>query len=399
MNILYIATSFPEPDKGATIYTDLAEGLHEAGHNITVVVSEQKRNKKFTEIKSERGFEVLRVVTGNYYDVGLLKKGLTTLKIPILMRLSMKKYLINRKYDFILFESPPVTNERLVRWAKRKYNCRAYLMLKDIFPQNAIDLEMIRPNGLLHRYFRKKEKKLYMTADIIGCMSKANNDYIISHNLGVNEGKLEIFPNTKKIKVSDYNNEGIFRKKYGIPMDAKVFLYGGNMGKPQYIELLSDIIIAFKEEKDVYFLFIGRGTDKYKIENSIAKHEIKNAIIIDNLHRNEYEEIVKEIDIGLILLDPRFTIPNYPSRILSYMEYSKPVLALTDKVTDIRTLVEEVKCGFWIWSGDTEGAINKIREISKFNGLSLMGQNGRKYMETHFDVKQSIRILEKHFER
>lgn len=198
MKILYIATSFPEPDKGATIYTDLAEALHEAGHEIIVAVSEQPKNIDKTSLKMERGFKVLRITTGNYYDVGFMEKGLTTLKIPYRMRQGISRYLKHREFDFILFEAPPVTNASLVSWAMKTFQCSSYLMLKDIFPQNAIDIGIIRKNGLLHHFFKFKERKLYEVADVIGCMSEANRQYIIEHNPWMNKNKLQLFPNTKK---------------------------------------------------------------------------------------------------------------------------------------------------------------------------------------------------------
>lgn len=397
MRVLYIATSFPEPDKGATIYTDLAEALYESGHEITVAVSEQARNKQNTEIKKERSFDVLRVVTGNYYDVGLIEKGITTLKIPVLMRKGISKYLGDREFDLILFEAPPVTNAGLVAWAKKKFNCPAYLMLKDIFPQNAVDLGIMKRNGLLYRYFIAKEKKLYQTADFIGCMSIANKNYIIEHNPWLDYRKLEIFPNTKRI-TNNIETKGFpMRERYGIPEEACVFLFGGNMGRPQYIELLCKAIKECKNESGIYFLFVGRGTDRYKLEQTIEANDIKNALLIENLPRDEYEQITKECNVGLIVLDPHFTIPNYPSRILSYMEYAKPVLAVTDKITDLKDLIEEAQCGEWVWSGDADSFVVKIKEMANSKELLKQGSNGREYIVDNFTVENSVGILEKHF--
>ncbi|QFK72929.1 glycosyltransferase family 4 protein [Pradoshia sp. D12] len=399
MKVLYIATSFPEPDKGATIYTDLAETLHEAGHDITVAVSEQVRNKQYTEMKKERGFEVLRIVTGNYYDVGFIEKGITTLKIPVLMRQGIKKFLGEREFDFILFESPPVTIASLVAWAKKQFNCPAYLMLKDIFPQNAVDIGIIKKSSILYRFFRRKEKKLLQTADFIGCMSNANKEYLLEHNPWIDSSKVELFPNTKKLTNDIKPKDFIMRKRYGIPNNARVFLFGGNMGRPQYIDLLCETIKECKNEKHMYFLFIGRGTDRYKLEQTIRENEITNALVIENLPRNEYEQITKECDIGLIVLDPRFTIPNYPSRILSYMEYSKPVIAATDEVTDLKDLIENTDYGVWAWSGDIKDFIKKAKQMSKSNRLNIMGNNGRKYIEDHYNVLRSVEILESHFKK
>lgn len=397
MRVLYIATSFPEPFKGATIYTDLAETLHEAGHQITVVVSEQIKNSNQTQIKKERGFDVLRVVIGNYYDVGLLEKGITTLKIPSLMKKGISQHFSNCNFDFILYESPPITNGSLVKWAKKKFKCSSYLMLKDIFPQNAVDIGIMKKNSLIFKFFKHKERKLYESADIIGCMSDANKEYIINHNPWLDETKIEIFPNTKRITATNEPVQNKMRHKYSIPENSCVFLFGGNMGKPQYVDLLCEVIIDLQKDEDIFFLFIGRGTERYRIEETIKNKEIKNAIVIENLPRDQYEQLTKEIDVGLIILDPRFTIPNYPSRILSYMEYSKPVIAATDKTTDLKDLIKKAKCGEWVWSGEKDEVVKTIRKFSKSPLLEEMGRNGRNYIENNFNIIHSVKILEKHF--
>lgn len=397
MKILYIATSFPEPNKGGTIYTDLAEALQEAGHEVTVAVSEQSRNKKHTELIKERGFDVLRVVTGNYYDVGFIEKGITSLKIPILMRKGIKRYLTKKKFDFILFEAPPITNVGLISWAKKRYRCPAYLMLKDIFPQNAVDLGIVKKNGFIYKYFKIKEKNLFYASDYIGCMSPENKKYLLNQNPFIDEGKVELFPNTVKIIDNIFQEESSIREQYGISKETCVFLFGGNMGRPQYIDFLSEVIYQCRNEENMYFLFIGRGTDRYILEDKIKENNIKNALIISNLPRSQYEQFTKECDIGLIVLDPRFTIPNYPSRVLSYMQFAKPVIAATDLVSDFKDLIKEAQCGEWVWSGDLTTFVAKAKEMAKSERLKDMGNNGRIYLENNFDVKRSVEILESHF--
>jgi len=394
MRILYIATSFPSPDKGATIYTDLASALHEAGHEILVAVSEQKRNLTATTLQNERGFDVLRIVTGNYYDVNLIEKGLTMLRIPSRMKKGIKEHLSNKSFDLILFEAPPITNAKLVAWAKKQFKTKSYLMLKDIFPQNAVDLGMMRKNGLLYTYFHHQEKFLYQTADKIGVMSQANLDYILKHNPQLDPSKFEIFPNTKQITQDYQTQEFTMRKELNIPANACVFLFGGNMGRPQYVQLLKKAILRFKDNPNIFFLFVGRGTDRHILETAIKDNEIKNALLINNLARDKYEQITKECDVGLIILDPRFTIPNYPSRILSYMEYAKPVLAATDENTDLKDLIQANNLGEWVSSANEMEFFKKIEEMSKSDSLIFQGQNGRRLIEQEFTVNRSVKQLE-----
>lgn len=398
MNILYIATSFPKPDRGDTIYTDLAEALREAGHALTIVVSEQASNNKTTQLITERGLKVLRITTGDYYGVGFIEKGITSLKIPVLIKKGIKRHLNHHKFDFLLFESPPVTTVDLVSWAKKRFNCPAYLMLKDIFPQNAVDLGIIKRNSLIHRFFTGKEEKLYKVADYIGCMSPANRQYIIDHNPRLDREKLELFPNTKRLTYAfDPVAQPSIRKKLGLSEETCIFLFGGNMGRPQGIELLCLAVRECKNEKGIFFLFVGRGSDRWKLEKTIEQGCITNAVVLDDLPRNEFEQIARECNVGLIVLDPRFTIPNYPSRILTYLDYAKPVLAATDKATDIKDLIEDAGCGEWVWSGDDRAFIEKVKEMSRRAELNELGQSGRAYMESNFLVRHSIAILESHF--
>ena len=118
---------------------------------------------------------------------------------------------------------------------------------------------------------------------------------------------------------------------------------------------------------------------------------------MDNLPRDEYEEMVKQCDVGLVLLDNRFTIPNYPSRILSYMEFSMPVLAATDTNTDFKDLINESGCGLWCCSDNVNEFCKNAILLSKDVKLrKKMGIKGREYLEENFDVSKSIELIEKY---
>ena len=397
MKILYIATSFPHPKKGSTIYTDLAEELVSCGHEVVVVVSQERKYGKHTQWSNERGMRVLRVKTGNIYDVSFIEKGGSMITLQYYITKAINQYLDKFKFDLILYESPPVTNAGIVEYAKKKFNSKTYLMLKDIFPQNAVDINLIKKNSLIYKYFKNKEKQLYNISDRIGCMSEGNKKYILTHNSFICNDKVEVFPNTKKVKY-DFQEIDVrrIREKYNIPLDTVVFLFGGNMGKPQGIDFLCEAIKQLREEKNIFFLLIGRGTERETIKSFFKNNNCHNALLVDNLPRDEYEVVTRACDVGLVLLDSKFTIPNYPSRILSYMEYSMPVLAATDTNTDFRDLIVESKCGKWVSSDNLLGFCSEIKELSSDESLrNNLGANGRQYLELYFDVKKSVEIIEK----
>lgn len=391
MKILYISTVFPKEDESSTIYTDLAEELVDQGHDVTVLVAEERKKIEHTQIAKERGCKVIRVKTGNMYDVNLIEKGISIVTLEYFLRKALKKNLKNDTFDLILFEAPPVTLSGVVASAKKLFGALAFLMMKDIFPQNAVDIGIIKNGGLFHRFFLFKEKKLYQIADNIGCMSEGNREYLSSHS-GISMKKLSVFPNTKKIRKIPEKNMSI-RCKYGIPADKIVFVFGGNMGKPQGVKFLSAAIERAQTNEKAFFVLVGRGTEREYIKKQLKCCE--NVIVIDNLPREEYELLISSCDVGIVSLDYRFTIPNYPSRILSYMEYGMPVIAATDTNTDFKKLILDAKCGYWC---DARSVSEFCRAVNKLceNDCNryLFGMNGRKYMEKNFDVRKSVELLE-----
>ena len=113
--------------------------------------------------------------------------------------MAIKKYFADVKFDLVLYPTPPVTQVTTVEYVKKRDGAKSYLLLKDIFPQNAVDIGMMKktgPKSILYKMFRKKEEKLYKISDYIGCMSQANVDYVIKHNPGIDASKVHINPNS-----------------------------------------------------------------------------------------------------------------------------------------------------------------------------------------------------------
>lgn len=393
MKILYITTSFPLPDQGATIYTDLAEAIHKKGHELKVIVAQSGVRPGKRSIGMERGFFVIRVGVGHLYDASLLRKGLSTVILPLAIKYRLKKSIPKQSFNLILFEAPPVTTASVVKWASRYYAAKSLLMLKDIFPQNAVDIGLIKKNSLVFKLFKWRERTLYVTADVIGCMSEGNRTYLLDHNRTISHNKVCVFPNTKAISLVEFIDRTKTRNSYGIPHNAIVFIHGGNMGPPQYMKLHVEAVRHFRNDKRVFFVFVGRGTQKRQIVDIIKTENIRNAIVLDNLARQIYDELVNSADVGLITLDPRFTIPNYPSRVLSYMNARIPIIAATDSVTDFRNLAEA--CGLWCNSSNMEDYFRSIvRFASDANLRAVKGKAGHKLLMDQFLVQRSVDQIE-----
>ena len=352
MNILFLGLSSFENLNQRGIYADLLRELAKKGNTVFAATPTERREKRKTFCNRFNCHSFLLIKTFNIQKTNLLEKGIGTLAIKGQFIRAIKKYFKGIKFDLILYPTPPITLYGVVKYFKKRDNAKTYLMLKDIFPQNAVDLGIMKTTGLkglIYKYFRKQEKKLYAVSDRIGCMSPANVEYVLKNNLEVNKDKTEVFPNcieVQDISSTDEEKKAI-RIKYGLPLNKRIFVYGGNLGKPQGIPFIIECIKAAKSNDKAFFLIAGDGTEFNKLESFFNNSKLDNFMLFQRLPSNEFNQLLLACDVGLIFLDYRFTIPNFPSRLLSYLQAGLPVFACTDRATDIGKIIVDGGVGWW----------------------------------------------------
>lgn len=398
MKLLFLTLLNFDSIEEHNLYTDLLREFYRHGHDIYVVSPVERRYHKPTSYKDiDSRQHILKLRIGNTQKTNIVEKGISTVTLEHTFIRGIKKYMGNVKFDLILYSTPPITLQRAVVYVKKRDQAHTYLLLKDIFPQNALDLGMLQTRGvkgILYRYFRNKEKRLYALSDRIGCMSEANRKYVIEHNPEINPGIVEICPNSIEVCVHSLmqRERDAIREKYGLPKDRTVFIYGGNLGKPQGIPFLIECLRAEKVNKKAYFLIVGDGTEYGKLEHFFQEEKPENMQLIQRLPREEFEQLVAACDVGMIFLDYRFTIPNFPSRLLSYMQAAIPVLACTDPNTDIGEVITDGGFGWWCKSNDVNafrGTIDGICDGYK----EPKGQNGYDLLKKEYSSEVGYKII------
>lgn len=396
MNILFLTLSRFNDINERGIYSDLARELARRGHKIFFVCPTERRFGKPTHI-IPGGIPILKVHTLNIQKINIIEKGIGMLLLESQFDRAIRHAWPDVKFDLILYATPPITFNKVIERIKKRCQASTYLMLKDIFPQNAVDLGMMSGNGLLHRIFRAKERRLYAISDKIGCMSPANCEYVITHNPEVDPAKVELCPNSSDI----YNEESLslqsrneILNKYGLPLDRTLFVYGGNLGKPQGIDFLLKVIKENEHRSDSHILIVGGGTEFPRMKSWFNENNPKNATLLSSLPTDVYNQLAKACDVGLIFLDRRFTIPNFPSRLLSYLSGSKPVLLATDRVCDMGRIAEANGFGLWCEAGDVDTFMHNMDVMTR-DRIASMGAAGHSFMLANYTTAHVADIIER----
>jgi len=402
MNVLFVTLPF-STSKVAVFYDDLLLEFVNNGDKIYVACANEKGCGEEAGVSEYKGMTVLRIpvgkITGN---VGLIEKGISTLMMDSKFKRAIKKYYKDLKIDLILYPTPPITLVNTIKYLKKKTGARTYLLLKDIFPQNAVDLGMLKTSGLkglLYKMFKRKEKAFYKVSDNIGCMSPANVKFVLEHNKEINPKKVEVCPNCvfpPKDKPNRSVNDSVFlRTKYHIPKDAVVFLYGGNLGKPQGIDFLVECLRAEKANNKVFFIIVGEGPDYHKLRSFVDDEKPDNSVLLDYMPKVDYQVIANACDVGMIFLEYNFTIPNFPSRFLDYISAGIPVLVATDPVCDMGDIAEENNFGYKCLSNNVNGFIDAVEKFVSSNRES-MGERAWQFFHNNYTVKKGREIILSH---
>ena len=402
MNIIFITVSNINSIKEKGIYADLMRKFRDEGHQVHIVSPIERRFGQETHVIDTDGVKILKVRTLNIQKTNVVEKGIGTLLIEKQYQSAIKKKLGDVKFDLILYSTPPITFTNVVRFLKKRNpHAISYLLLKDIFPQNAVDIGMFGEKSVFNWYFRKKEVSLYKSSDYIGCMSPANVEYLLKHNSFLEKNMVEVAPNAHELierKLEDGQESAeryYIRKKYDLPTNIPIFIYGGNLGKPQGIDYLIKCLDANKRRLDCYFIVVGNGTEYSKLEAWYKVNHTLNMKLMQRLPEEDYDMLVRSCDVGLIFLDYRFTIPNYPSRLLGYIENKMPVICATDVNTDIGRIAEENGYGYWCESVKPED-FTKMVDKMLASDRKGMGEKGYEFLKQNYLVDNTYNTIVAH---
>lgn len=399
MKILFISIAWPQKGE-RNLYKDLMDEFVEHGHQIFVVCSDHHATNLAGMGSLEDGIHVVRVRTLKIRKVGRLGKALALPLLGLQFRLAVNRHLKNQELDLILMHTPPVNLSGLMAYIKKKYRASFYLLLKDIWPHNQADLGLIRKKGLIWQYFRWHEKRIYKLADYIGCMSPKNVSYIADNNKYLDPGKIEVNPNSIRIQTKQPENGLSVRQKYHIPEEATTFIFSGNLSRGHNLEFLIESIHHLKGYKKAFFIIGGKGMYYGYLKRKIEEFRLTNAFLYYYLPEDDFNRIMSTSDVGLILLDHRYQTPQFPSRVLSYLESGKPVLCSVNKGTDIGEIIEKAGCGLSTPNNDMDAFIRGVKYFTENEALKdLMGKRSRALLENHYSTFHSYSQIISHFEK
>lgn len=380
MNILFPLLFFPRELKSSRMYMDLALEFVKNGHHVTVIAGTSLP----TTFNEEFGMKVLRVKSKPILHVkNMIKKGIGMATLPYYFKKAYNKYLKNEKFDWIVMPTPPITLIDFVEYVKKRTGAKFYMILRDIHPQSSASLGEIRSKWMYNYLYRRSDMG-YRLADVVGCMSQANIDFIQKEHQIPASTHCRVLYNWMSYQPYVEEDFSDLREKYNFKGKYLV-LFGGNIGQGQRVENIADLAKHYLPNEDIVFVIIGKGIKKDYLQQLAQEQELKNILFLNYMPREDYLRFVKSADLGLISINEKNAAPTCPSKALSYMSLKIPMLAMINSNNDYGQIIEEqAKAGYWAVGSDKERVYALFDKLYANPELrKQMGENGYRFYCEH----------------
>lgn len=392
MKIAIISNEFPPlMSSGAVQVRDLAKEFTNSGHDITVVTATYGLKKSYV-VEEYNGYKVIRFSAFRTKDVGYLRRTINEILTPLKMVNGLKQSPIAKtKWDGVIWYSPTIFLGPVARYLKKASGCNGYLIVRDIFPDWAVDMGLIG-KGLPYQILKLFESYQYSVANVIGVQTKGNLPYFSKWATKGNT-KVEVLNNwlthegskTSSINIKDTSLAG-----------RKIFVYAGNMGVAQGIEILFQLALNLKNQKDIGFLFVGRGSEMERFRSDPTFRSLDNILFFDQIDADEIPSLYNQCYAGMLSLDVRHKTHNIPGKFLSYIASGLPVLASVNPGNDLISLINQSATGRVICDADVNSLKEAANELVHFidsEGVNSTRKNCMSLSEELFRPESAVRQI------
>lgn len=370
---------------GAKMFHELACYYVSLGHDVTVITPAEGQIDKLVKRKIDK-VNVWYFSSGAIKDVPKVTRAINETLLSLRAWRAISAEVKPDTFDGIIYYSPSIFFGWLVSKIKTRCQCKAYLVLRDLFPQWTIDAGMISPGSVIEKYFRFFEQYSYDQADLIGLMSEKNQQFFNAAT--DSQYQTEILRNWAELKPHVLNSaDDSIRRKLNLE-DQVIYFYGGNIGHAQDTANLMRLARAMMKHERAHFLFVGQG-DEVELINQLAKEwALNNFTYLPSVNQDEFKNLLADVDIGLFSLSAHHTAHNFPGKLLGYMVQSIPILGSVNRGNDLLEIVNDNQAGFISINGEDDKLYQDA--LSLYQDALLrqnVGRNAFTLLEREFSVQ------------
>lgn len=376
------------------MFEDLANEFIVEGHNVIVIFGDSSLDESHSYEKNGR-LALLGVKTADVKNISKAHRFMSELFLQRRMWSIAQKY-IPSKIHLVVTYSPSIFWSYIIKNIMKKYDAQSYLVLRDIFPKWAVDLKILSVFNPLYWFLKKAELDLYNVSTVIGVQSIKNLQYFQSKSEFKNLPTELLYNWTRQEKnPHDPPADKFISLRKSLNLENKIiFFYGGNFGIAQDLHYVLNLVSELQDLNHIHFVFLGEGSEEKNIMQIKDNLNLSNVSIVKSLPRDQFDAAVRECDVGIISLSPKFKTHNIPGKLLAYLQHSKPVLASLNEDNDLIDMINDGEFGCYSIGHDKEKFLSNVKLLANNAVLrNQKGENGKKFLEEYFNVSNASKQI------
>jgi colanic acid biosynthesis glycosyl transferase WcaI len=401
MKITFICSVFPpEPAPAGIMAHQLATRLVRDGHDVTMVVpipnrpegiaypGYQKRWRSRTE--TSEGYTLVHCAS---WLIGKRRRAVNRILENITFGL-MSAWEIWRegRPDVILMETWPLFAAQAVASVAGFWRVPCLYYIQDVYPEAVEEAGMLTPGGTLSRLCRAWDRRLCQQSRSVIVISDTMLN-LLSENRQLPRSHFRIIPNwIDESKFPVWHGDDAWRGSQGIDENTFMAMFAGTLGNVSGVEVLVDVARILQGETDVLLLLIGEGGRKQAMVDESSRLALKNIRFLPFQASERVPEVQSSCDVALLTMRPDCLDSSVPSKLISYLAASRPVICAARSESAVARTVLDADAGLVVSPGDAQAIADAILRLKREpRKARQMGENARRYFEQHYTLERAYR--------
>ncbi len=366
---------YPETISTGYIMTEIATSLAKE-YQVSVICGPEfyeEKDEKVT-IKPLPNIKIHRIQFKGYNKNSFISRIIGHLKVTYKMLQLMKKKI--PKGAEVLMVTNPVLLLVLTSFLVKKQNWKMKVLVHDVFPENLVISGFLKSKtsfvfGIMKRIFNNAFKKMEVLI-VLG----RDMQQLFQQKKGNSEG-ITIIENWANI-------ENIISRP--IPKTPKKkFLFAGNMGRLQGLEILLEALKKTKSHPYI-FTFIGSGALENHIETFIATEKTTHIEKYGWIPREEQDKFMADATIGVVTLKKDMYGLGVPSKFYNLLAAGKPIFYIGDVNSEVHLVLQTHEIGWFAEAGNLEEITATLIKIANadISEIKKRSENGRALAESKY---------------
>jgi len=390
---LWVVTELYYPEMTSTGYylTQVAEGLADE-FDVKVICGQPNysaRGVRAPKREVHNNVEIFRAF-GTTLDKNVILFRIVNM-LTLSMSVLIKALTRFKKGDQVLVVTTPPSMPFITALASLIKGASHVLLIHDNYPEILIAVGKSREDSLFVKTLNFLNRWLYKYAAKIIVVGRDMKELVTRKTEGLDIPIVTI-PNWAELEtVSPAPRESnALLAELGLT-DKLVFLYAGNMGHPNDLESIIECAEKLSERPDIHFVFLGAGVKKNWLLKEITAKNLSNVTVLDPKPRNEQAVFLNACDIGLVSLVTKMWGVSMPSRTYNILAAGKPILALTEKSSELEQVISDDNVGWSVPPCRPDELLAIIEEIvQEKNLLAEMGERARRAALERYSVEIAV---------